>query len=97
MPKSLKPSKSLASCTGKSSTALKYENTRHWLIKGEGESRFEKGKDVKFSLEDLEKGASCWDGVRNYEARNIMRDCMKTTDLCFFYHSNWYMGCSNSQ
>lgn len=83
MPKS---SKSLVT---KSVTACKFENTRHWLIKGEGESRIENGKDVKFSIQDLEKGPSCWDGVRNYEARNIMRDCMKIGDLCFFYHSNW--------
>ena len=29
-----------------------------------------------------------WDGVRNYQARNIMRDSMKMGDLVFFYHSN---------
>jgi predicted RNA-binding protein with PUA-like domain len=76
MPKSLKKS-------------VKFQNIRHWLIKGEGESRIEKGKDVKFSIDDLESlGCSSWDGVRNYEARNIMRDCMKVGDLCFFYHSN---------
>ncbi len=29
-----------------------------------------------------------WDGIRNYQARNSMRDQMKTGDLAFFYHSN---------
>ncbi|HHJ80910.1 MAG TPA: EVE domain-containing protein [Candidatus Tenderia electrophaga] len=29
-----------------------------------------------------------WDGVRNYQARNMMRDDMKKGDLVFFYHSN---------
>ena len=29
-----------------------------------------------------------WDGVRNYQARNMMRDDMKIGDLAFFYHSN---------
>ena len=29
-----------------------------------------------------------WDGIRNYQARNFMRDQMKTGDLAFFYHSN---------
>lgn len=29
-----------------------------------------------------------WTGVRNYQARNILRDNMKKGDLCFFYHSN---------
>ena len=67
----------------------KYANIRHWLIKGEGESRIEKGKDVKFTIQDLINGPSSWDGVRNYEARNIMRDYMKIGDYCLFYHSNW--------
>jgi predicted RNA-binding protein with PUA-like domain len=29
-----------------------------------------------------------WTGVRNYQARNILRDSMKQGDMCFFYHSN---------
>ncbi|KAL2920239.1 hypothetical protein HK105_200307 [Polyrhizophydium stewartii] len=60
-----------------------------WLIKAEPESRIENGVDVKFSIDDLAaKGESTWDGVRNYEARNIMRDRMRVGDLCLFYHSN---------
>lgn len=33
-------------------------------------------------------GSTHWDGVRNYQARNIMRDDMKLGDLVLFYHSN---------
>ncbi len=44
-----------------------------------------------FGIDDL---ANCpdktthWDGVRNYQARNMLRDQMKVGDLAFFYHSN---------
>jgi len=44
-----------------------------------------------FSIDDLSqapKKTSCWDGVRNYQARNFMRDEMRVGDLVFFYHSN---------
>ncbi|KAJ7379237.1 Thymocyte nuclear protein 1 [Desmophyllum pertusum] len=62
-----------------------------WLMKSEPESRIEKGVDVKFGIEDLKKEpdqTACWDGVRNYQARNFMRDQMKNGQLAFFYHSN---------
>ncbi|MBR79168.1 MAG: EVE domain-containing protein [Euryarchaeota archaeon] len=36
----------------------------------------------------MEDGETHWDGVRNYQARNIMRDDMKIGDLVLFYHSN---------
>lgn len=55
---------------------------RYWLVKSE--------PDV-FSFDDLwasPKRTTCWDGVRNYLARNYMRDGMKKGDLVFFYHSN---------
>jgi len=55
---------------------------QYWLLKSE--------EDV-FSIEDLARAArqtTCWDGVRNYQARNYMRDSMKNGDLVFFYHSN---------
>ncbi|XP_054988070.1 thymocyte nuclear protein 1 isoform X2 [Sorex araneus] len=61
-----------------------------WLMKSEPESRLEKGVDVKFSIEDLqaEPGqTACWDGVRNYQARNFLR-AMKLEEKAFFYHSN---------
>lgn len=53
---------------------------RYWLMKSE--------EDV-YSIDDLEKdGTTCWEGVRNYEARNVMRDGMKIGDMVLFYHSN---------
>ena len=62
----------------------------HWLMKSEPESRLENGIDVKFGLEDLKKEpnqTACWDGVRNYQARNFMMQ-MKNRQQAFFYHSN---------
>lgn len=60
----------------------------YWLIKSEPCSRVVDGRDVKFSLDDLQSlSESDWDGVRNYESKNNM--CrMQYGDLCFFYHSN---------
>jgi len=55
---------------------------KYWLIKSEPES---------FSIDDLARAprkTTCWDGVRNYQARNMLRDEMKRGDLAFFYHSN---------
>ena len=55
---------------------------RHWLVKSEPDS---------FSFADLmasPKRTTGWDGVRNYQARNFMRDEMKRGDLVFFYHSS---------
>ena len=52
----------------------------YWLIKSEPST---------YSIDDLEKdGRTFWDGVRNYQARNFMRDGMKKGDLILFYHSN---------
>ncbi|MDB4892397.1 MAG: putative protein family [Gemmatimonadetes bacterium] len=58
------------------------QGRRHWLVKSE--------PDV-FSFDDLLKRpdkTTHWDGVRNYQARNTMRDDMKKGDLVFFYHSS---------
>ena len=55
---------------------------RCWLVKSE--------PDV-FSIDDLAKAknqTTHWDGVRNYQARNTLRDSMKLSDLVLFYHSN---------
>ncbi len=53
---------------------------RHWLMKSE--------PDV-FGIADLERERRThWDGVRNYQARNFMRDDMKVGDMVLFYHSN---------
>ena len=54
----------------------------YWLMKSE--------PDV-FSFEDLKaciKQTEPWDGIRNYQARNFMRDDMRIGDLILFYHSN---------
>ncbi|KAM4628179.1 thymocyte nuclear protein 1 isoform 1-T2 [Polymixia lowei] len=81
--------------TGKKETTKDEESPSrpqycHWLMKSEPESRFEKGIDVKFGIEELKalpNQTGCWDGVRNYQARNFMKD-MKEGQLAFFYHSN---------
>ena len=54
----------------------------YWLMKSE--------PDV-FSIDDLKnrpKQTEPWDGVRNYQARNMLRDDMKKDDLALFYHSS---------
>lgn len=54
----------------------------YWLMKSEPDC---------FSIDDLinsPKQTTHWDGVRNYQARNMMRDEMKVGDLVFFHHSN---------
>lgn len=54
----------------------------YWLVKSEPEA---------FSFNDLLKSprqTTCWDGVRNYQARNTLRDLMKKGDRVFYYHSN---------
>ncbi|KAJ7753369.1 PUA-like domain-containing protein [Mycena maculata] len=60
----------------------------YWLLKAEPDSRIVKGKDVKFSVDDFESvKTSAWEGVRNYEARNLMKE-MKLGEKALFYHSN---------
>ena len=52
---------------------------RCWLMKSE--------PDV-YSIDDLKRdGSTCWEGVRNYQARNLMRE-MEVGDAVLFYHSN---------
>ena len=51
-----------------------------WLMKSEPDA---------YSIDDLERdGREPWDGIRNYQARNMMRDDMAIGDDVFFYHSN---------
>ena len=53
-------------------------NIKYWLLKSEPNA---------WSWENqVKEGASMWDGVRNYQARNNLKK-MKKNDLCFFYHS----------
>ena len=53
---------------------------RYWLMKSEPDA---------FSIDNLQKvGTEPWNGVRNYQARNFMRDGMQVGDGVLFYHSN---------
>jgi predicted RNA-binding protein with PUA-like domain len=55
---------------------------KYWLLKTEPES---------FSIQDLAKSpdqTTCWDGVRNYQARNFLRDELKLGDRVLVYHSS---------
>jgi predicted RNA-binding protein with PUA-like domain len=55
---------------------------QHWLMKSEPST---------FSVDDLAaapRKTTCWDGVRNFKARNFMRDDMRRGDRAFFYHSS---------
>lgn len=53
---------------------------RHWLFKSE--------PDV-YSIDDLQRdGVTAWEGVRNYQARNFLRDDCAVGDLVLFYHSS---------
>ncbi len=54
----------------------------YWLFKSEPDA---------FSIDDLRQmpgKKDHWDGIRNYQARNLMRDAMRKGDLGFFYHSS---------
>jgi predicted RNA-binding protein with PUA-like domain len=52
---------------------------QHWLMKSE---------PGNYSIDDLKfDRVTWWDGVRNYQVRNMMRDDFRKGDLAFFYHS----------
>ena len=55
---------------------------KYWLLKSEPST---------FSIDDLARAprqTTCWDGVRNYQVRNMLRDEMAVGDLAFMYHSS---------
>lgn len=55
---------------------------QYWLMKSEADC---------FSIDDLleaENQTTFWDGIRNFEARNMLRDRVKVGDLVLYYHSN---------
>tara|TARA_Y100001970_G_scaffold222381_1_gene273487 strand:+ start:2254 stop:2709 length:456 start_codon:yes stop_codon:yes gene_type:complete len=53
---------------------------KYWLMKNEPDD---------YSIEDLKRDKTePWDGIRNYQVRNMIRDDMSVGDLAFFYHSN---------
>ena len=52
----------------------------YWLMKSEPDA---------YGIDDLEaEGTDHWDGIRNYQVRNMIRDDMKEGDVAFFYHSS---------
>lgn len=52
----------------------------YWLLKSEG---------TCYSIDDLKRDTkTAWTGIRNFQARNFIRDDMKKGDLAFFYHSS---------
>ncbi len=64
------------------SSARSRSKRRYWLLKSEADC---------YSIHDLaaEKDQTTfWDGVRNYQARNMLRDDFQVGDRAFFYHSN---------
>lgn len=53
---------------------------KYWLMKSEPDC---------YSIDDLKRDkVEPWDGTRNYQVRNMMRDDMRVGDMCLFYHSN---------
>ena len=63
-------------------SVIQKRRPRYWLMKSEPGA---------FSIEDLknsENRTAAWDGVRNYQARNLLRDELKAGDGVLFYHSN---------
>ncbi len=59
---------------------LYWPNMNYWLIKSEASC---------YSIDDLKRDKKiAWSGIRNYQARNFMRDEMHVGDLALFYHSN---------
>jgi predicted RNA-binding protein with PUA-like domain len=53
---------------------------QYWLMKSEPDA---------YSIDDLKRdGQEPWDGIRNYQARNFLRDVMQIGDRALFYHSN---------
>jgi predicted RNA-binding protein with PUA-like domain len=59
---------------------MESENVAYWLMKSEPDA---------YSIEDLERDrVEPWDGIRNYQARNMIRDVMRVGDEAIFYHSS---------
>ena len=53
---------------------------KYWLMKNEPDD---------YSIDDLKKDKTePWDGIRNYQVRNMIRDDMRIGDIAFYYHSN---------
>ena len=53
---------------------------KYWIMKSEPDA---------YGIDDLKRDkVEHWDGIRNYQVRNMMRDLMQKGDMAFFYHSN---------
>jgi len=65
----------------KEAPTLGFTMVNYWLMKSE--------PNVYPFEQLIADGSTHWDGVRNYQARNMMRDDMKRGDLVLFYHSNF--------
>jgi len=60
--------------------------TQYWLLKTEPSA---------YSIDDLEReGTTSWDGIRNFQARNILRDDIKVGDMALIYHSGITKPCA---
>jgi predicted RNA-binding protein with PUA-like domain len=73
--------------------APRVASAQPWAMRAPGERRYwlVKSEPAVFSFQDLQAApgqTTSWDGVRNYQARNYMRDGMRIGDLVLFYHSN---------
>lgn len=61
-------------------TIRKTKKSQYWLMKSEPDC---------YSIDDLKRDkVEPWDGTRNYQVRNMMRDDMQIGDMVLFYHSN---------
>jgi predicted RNA-binding protein with PUA-like domain len=74
------PSKPAAAAVAKASTRSDAAVRRYWLFKSE--------PDVYGWSQLLADGSTFWNGVRNYQARNLLRDDIQVNDGVLFYHSN---------
>lgn len=64
----------------KQTSNILFMSKQFWLIKSE---------PTAYSIDDLKRdGTADWGGVRNYTARNFLRDSMQKGDLAFYYHSS---------
>lgn len=82
MPKKSPTKPSVTSAKTGSAASVRPPATQFWLVKSEPEV---------FSIQDLARAknkTTHWDGVRNYQARNTLRDLMKVGDQVLYYHSN---------
>lgn len=89
--KKVKAKSSAGKTAGKKATKKKYTTKSPEREKGEKRFWLVKSEPYVFSISDLENApdqTTCWDGVRNYQARNTLRDLMKKGDLVLYYHSN---------